>query len=170
MSLYQKIAAFFKPVEVKAALTEEEEAVRRRRLQEDPGAFVYEEDGFCYPFEDGDKWLNYMVLYERDDCILPESNKFYAWFRGVPPMVIVQLFEEQGWAIRKAGWTEWEMTNTWSELHVEPDSEGVLLNGLVAWHPNNVEILDQLMDGVGAAYQYEIYDAEKNLLLERRCL
>jgi len=98
----------------------------------------------------------------------PEENNFYASFGSVPLLTIIKLFEHLGWAVRKAGWTEWEMTNAWSELHLEPDSFGVLLNGAVAFHPDTIDILNGLLDRVGAAYQYEFYDDQKNLLLEKR--
>lgn len=110
---------------------------------------------------------SYMVLYERPDHVLPDFSNFYASFYDIPPLLIISFFEGQGWSIRKAGWTQWEMTNAWAELHLEPDNQGVLLNGRVVFHPANITVLDQLLNKVGS-YQYEFYDAEKKLLLERR--
>ena len=98
----------------------------------------------------------------------PEENNFYASFGIVPLLSIVRLFENQGWTIRKAGWTEWEMTNPWSELHLESGNQGVLLNGAVAFRPDTIDSLNYLLDRVGAAYQYEFYDDQKNLLLEKK--
>ena len=110
---------------------------------------------------------NYTILYEREDSKVPEEGNFYAFFYNIDPLAIVKMFEEHGWATRKAGWTEWELTNVWSELNVEPSSSGVLLNGAVVFHPDNIAILDRLLDALAKAYQYEFYDAQKNLLLER---
>jgi len=104
----------------------------------------------------------------QQDAKIPEGNNFSASFSNIDPFIVVKMFERNGWAIRKAGWEEWELTNTWSELHVEPSSLGLLLNGSVAFHPDNIAILDRLLDTLGEDFQYEFYDARKNLLLERR--
>ena len=238
MGLYRKIADLFRLPIPTNAITNTEQVLQSQQLQEDPGKFIYEDDGFLYPFKDRDeklKWAaierivgykldlmttdeicldifsgswkityseslpgwyqlliklqqvfpsipanwdghimqppfatNYTVLYEREDRILPQSINFYAWLDSKSPITVVTIFEEQGWGIRKAGWTEWEMINTWSELHLEPDSEGILLNGLVALHPDNMGILNQLLDRLGVAFQYEFYDAQKQVLLEKR--
>ncbi len=105
------------------------------------------------------------ILYQQLPAGKPEDNNFYASVGSVPLPTIIKLFDDQGWAIRKTGWTEWEMTNAWSELHRESSGLGVLLNGAVAFHTDTINILNGLLDRVGAACQYEFYDAQKNLLL-----
>lgn len=237
MSFYRKITSLFQPSKNTVSFTEAEKALRWQLLQEDMGEFVFEEDGFRYPFKEHaeklkwadierivaykldlmatdevcvelfsgnwkitfseslpgwyqfvkklnmafpslpDDWdwqitkppfaTNYTVLYEREDRKMPESTNFYASLKSKAPEAIVALFEELAWAVSKAGRTEWEITNTWAELHLQPDNEGLLLNGLVAYHPDNVAILNQLLDRLGVSYQYEFYDAEKNLLVEK---
>jgi hypothetical protein len=71
------------------------------------------------------------------------------------------------WKVRKSGWTEVECFNNWSELNLEPDSQGLLLNGRVAFHPDNIAKLDRLLDSLGIAFQYEFYDSGKQLLLKK---
>jgi hypothetical protein len=41
-------------------------------------------------------------------------------------------------------------------------------NGRVAFHPDNVAILNKLLDRVGVPYRYEFYDARKQVLVEKR--
>lgn len=237
MSFYRKITSLIQPSKNIVSFTEAEKALRWQQLQEDLGEFVYEEDGFRYPFKEHDeklKWTdierivaykpdlmtmdelcvelfsgnwkityseslpgwyqfvkklnmafpslpddwdwriiqppfatNYTVLYEREDRKMPESTNFYASLKCKAPEAIVVLFEEPAWTTRKAGRTEWEITNSWAELHLEPCHDGLLLNGLVAYHPDNVTILNRLLDRSGVSYQYEFYDVEKNLLIEK---
>jgi hypothetical protein len=237
MSFYRKITSFLRPSSDAVSSKNAKGSLRWQKLQEDLGKFVYEGDGFTYPFNkqisklrwadierlvvykldlfatdeiclnifsDGrkitwsestpgwyqfiaklqlifpaipDNWdgkivkppfaANYTVLYEREDRIMPAGNNFFASFRSVTPLAIEKVFQDQGWTSRKAGWTELELVNIWSELHAEEDGQGALLNGQVAFHPGNIEILNDLLDKLGP-YQYEFYDAEKNLLLERR--
>ncbi len=238
MGFYRKITSFLQSSKTTASFTDAERALRWQQLQDDPGKFIYEADGFRYPFKERDEklnwsaierivaykedWMtvdeicldilsggwtitfseslpgwyqlliklkqvfpaipenwdgeiiqpafatNYTVLYEREDRQMPQSNNFYAWLASNDPLTIIAVFEEQGWGVRKAGRTEWELTNVWSKLHIEPNDRGILLNGEVAFHPDNVAIMDSLLDKEGVAYQYEFYNAEKELLLERK--
>ncbi len=238
MSFYKKLASLFVRSSTTASLTEVEKNLRWRRLQDDVGQFIYEDDGFRYPFKDHDEKLNwadveritgykmdlmttdeicmeifsgdwkysfsestpgwyqllvklkivfpsipdnwdgkimlppfatnFTVLYEREDHQRPESNNFYAWLKIKSPEFVAEIFQQASWKIRKSGWVEWEMSNDWSELHLEADSDGVLLNGLVAFHPGNVAELDRVVASLKAAYQYEFYDSQKQVLLERR--
>jgi hypothetical protein len=110
---------------------------------------------------------NFRVLYEREDSQMPETTNFYAWLRLKNPELVTTKFQQASWHIHKSGRTEWEMSNTWAELHLEPDSDGLLLNGLVAFHPSNVDQLDRMLAGLRVPYKYEYYDNEKQLLLEK---
>ena len=238
VDFYRKIASFFQPSIKVLPLTEAEKSLLRQQLREEMGQFIYEEDGFRYPFKEHDdklKWssverivaykldlvatdeicldilsdgwkityteslagwyvllaklkeafpaipdnwyvqvmhspfaTNYTVLYEREDRRMPESTNFYASLKIKSPEIVVAIFQGMSWAIRNSGWTEWEMSNTWSELHLEQGGEGLLLNGLVAFHPHNIASLDELLDRIGVAYQYEYYDNQGQLLLERK--
>jgi len=145
MSFYRKITSLVQPSKNTVSFTEAEKAFRQQ--QEDLSKVGDEENG------------------PRNT--LPEFTNFYASLKCKDPGTILSRFEEPAWAIRKAGQTEWEMTSSWAQLHLEPDHEGFLLNGLVAYHPDNGAILNQLLDRIGVSYRYELYDAEKNLLLEK---
>jgi hypothetical protein len=147
MSFYRKISSLIQPSKNTVSFTEAEKALRQQQQQEDLGKFVNEEDRLRYT--------------------LPAFTNFYASLKCKDSEKIIAQFEEPDWAIRKAGRSEWEMTNNWAELHLGPDHEGLLLNGLVAYHPDNIAILNQLLDSIGVSYRYEFYDAEKNLLIEK---
>ena len=110
---------------------------------------------------------NLAVLYEREDRIMPEANNFYASFRGIPKELIKDALEKNDWTSRKAGWTDTELFNSWTMLLLEGDDDEPLLNGVVAFHKNNTAILDKIFDDLGVPYQYEFYDDQKNILLER---
>ena len=110
---------------------------------------------------------NFTVLYEREDRMMPESTNFYAWLDTTSTESVTSIFEQNAWTVRKPGWDEQEFFNNWSELHLEPDSQGLVLNGLVAFHPANIVKLDQLLNTLGVAYQYEFYDSGKQLLLKK---
>ena len=108
---------------------------------------------------------NYTILYEREDRILPESTNFYCFLQSKDPQTVISVFPNSNWYVRKSGRAEWELISTWAELCLMPDHDGLLLNGLVAFHPNNITQLDQLLDKAEVHYQYEYYDEQKNLLL-----
>ena len=110
---------------------------------------------------------NYTVLYEREDCVLPKSNNFYCSLRTKDPQSVIAIFRDFRWYVCKSGKAEWEFQTTWAELSLERNHDGLLLNGRVAFHPNNVNRLDQLLDKIGVYYQYEYYDEEKVLLHSR---
>ncbi|HEY4289624.1 MAG TPA: hypothetical protein VGN00_21130 [Puia sp.] len=108
------------------------------------------------------------MLYEREDRVMPAENNFYAFIKNSGPVEVAAIFEEQGWFLRKAGWTELEVRNSWSEICLNEDGRGTLLNGQVAFHPNNIDIIQGVMEKIGGVYQFEFYDEQKNLLLERQ--
>jgi len=238
MGLLSKLTDWFRSGLVNPTSPEplsEEAKQRWHRLEVDPGKFVYQEDGFTYPFNDGVtkiKWTdierisaykadrftydeicmeitsggltwtlnedtpgwyqllkrladvfpsipkewdwdivqpafatNYIILYEREDRMLPESTNFYCFLRSKDTQSILSVFPNSNWYVRKSGWAEWELISTWAELDLMQAHDGLLLNGRVAFHPNNVAQLDQLLDKVGVYYQYEYYDEHKDLLL-----
>lgn len=218
--------------------SKEKARLRWEQLQEEIGAFDYEEGGFSYPFENGAsvvRWAevdrivgyrldlmtvdeicielhigdrairfiestpgwyqfmkrlkaifpaipngwdwdvvkrpfaaNYTVLYEREGGDLPSTNNFYASLSRVDLTVVCPAFEKAGWTIRKAGWEEMEARNNWSEINIVKDRHGVLLNGRVAFRAGMMEVLDGVLYGIGSAYQYEVYDEEKQVLREKR--
>ena len=238
MGFLSKFTDLFRPEpsnQVPPKLPDTNPKIDWQQRKEDPGKFVYEEDGFTYPFNDSVtkiKWTDierisaykadrftydticmkitsggltwtlnedtpgwyqllkrladvfpsipkewdwdivqppfathYTILYEREDRILPESTNFYCFLRSKDPQSVLLVFPNSNWHVRKSGWTEWELISTWAELNLDLTSDGLLLNGLVAFHPNNITQLDQLLDKVGVYYQYEYYDEQKNLLL-----
>jgi hypothetical protein len=52
MGYFRKITALVQPSKGTVSFAEAEQALHWQRLQEDLGEFVYEEDGFSYPFKE----------------------------------------------------------------------------------------------------------------------
>lgn len=51
---------------------------------------------------------------------------------------------------------------------LEDSASELLLHGIVAYHPDNIRLLDNIFDSLGVFYQYEIYDDQGVLLLEKK--
>ncbi|HLZ86469.1 MAG TPA: hypothetical protein VKQ52_04500, partial [Puia sp.] len=111
---------------------------------------------------------NYTVLYEREARGLPGRYNFYASLERADPAAVAAAFENQGWAMRKSGGEEMEANLSWGEISIVKDKQEVLLNGRVDFRPDHVEDLHHLLDGIAGVYQYEFYDEEGRVLLERR--
>jgi AAA+ ATPase superfamily predicted ATPase len=114
------------------------------------------------PFE-----TNLTLLYEREDRVMPQKTNFYAAFSGTSKKAIISAFEQQEWTCRKKNWlSEFVLFNSWSELNLHGDENDPLLNGLVAYHPDNIAILDRIFDVAGGLFMYEFYDEHDNILAE----
>ena len=99
---------------------------------------------------------------------IPEQNNFYASFKGVSKGTVKEVLEKNGWTSRNCSWTDYELTNNWSELVLEGDDGEPLLNGAVVYVDKSIEILDEIFKTLGGYFAYEFYDDNKNLLLEKR--
>lgn len=106
------------------------------------------------------------MLLNRQE--LPEQNNFYASFTGVSKGKVKDVLEKNGWSSRNCSWTDYELTNDWSELVLEGDAEEPLLNGSVVFVDKNIEVLDRVFKTLGGYFVYEFYDDDKNLVLEKR--
>ena len=62
---------------------------------------------------------------------MPGGNNFYASFSNVDKEHLKKVFELEGWISRKVTWTDFELTNNWSELILEGEDNCPLLNGLL---------------------------------------
>lgn len=111
---------------------------------------------------------NLIILYQREDRDVPEENNFYAAFKNIDKTRLKNLFEQNGWSIRKSGFKDFELMNSWAELILEGNENEPLLNGKVAFHKNNIILLDNLFNAVGGEHLYEFYDKEKNCIYEKK--
>lgn len=111
---------------------------------------------------------NLTILYQRADRKMPEENNFYASFSNISKTKLKDLFEQNDWTIRKSSWTDFEIGNSWTEFILEGNYNEPLLNGKVAFHKDNILLLDKLFSSLGGRYVYEFYDKDKNLLLEKK--
>ncbi|MEO6253811.1 MAG: hypothetical protein ABIO79_10920 [Ferruginibacter sp.] len=96
-----------------------------------------------------------------------EKNNFYASFSNVDKEYIKKAFEKEGWNLRKASWTDYELSNRWSELILEGENDSPLLNGAIYFCQENLEILDKIFMSLKGEFQYEFYDENKNLILQK---
>lgn len=111
---------------------------------------------------------NLTILYQRADREMPEENNFYTSFSSISKTRLKDLFEQNDWTIRKSGLTDFEFGNSWTELILEGSDYEPLLNGRVAFHKDNILLLDKLFNSLGGQYVYEFYNKDKNLLLQKR--
>lgn len=99
---------------------------------------------------------------------LLQQNSFYASFRTVGMKQIKDALEGNGWHSRKAGCSEFELTNERSELILEGGAYEQLLHGAVVFDKAVLEALDKLFSSLGADFVYAFYDDNKHLLFEKR--
>jgi hypothetical protein len=111
---------------------------------------------------------NLTILYQRADREIPEENNFYASFSNISKTRLKDLLEQNDWTIRKSSWTDFEFGNSWTELMLEGSDNEPLLNGRVAFHKDNIILLDKLFNSLGGQYIYEFFDKDKNLILEKK--
>ena len=65
-----------------------------------------------------------------DESYQDLPNNFYGSLAGPPPAGdVAEALYHAGWNVRKASWTEYEVSNTWAELLIIPKG---LVAGVVA--------------------------------------
>ncbi|NNV57157.1 hypothetical protein [Limnovirga soli] len=111
--------------------------------------------------------LNLKVLYQRTDREIPDENNFYASFSYTTKTKIKELLELNNWTVRKSGSTDFEFENSWTTLTLEGNDNEPLLNGMVAFHNDNIMLLNRLFNALACEYVYEFYDKDNNLILEK---
>lgn len=105
------------------------------------------------PFE-----YNLTTIYERADRIMPAKSNFYSVIKNKIEEDIIYVFQKNGWTTRKTSMMGCELTNSWTELTLENDNGELLLHGFIAYHPNNVTVIKQLLDSLYCAYKFEFYN------------
>lgn len=100
--------------------------------------------------------------------VRPMYNNFYADFSGVTATAVKELLVKHGWCVRTSSSTEVELVCSWAELMLQESGNEPLLSGIVAFHENNLAVLDNIFSQSGGGYRYEFYDEEHNLILEKK--
>jgi hypothetical protein len=111
---------------------------------------------------------NWKALYQRADRVLTLYNNFYADFSGVTATVVKELLVQHGWRVRTSSSTEVELVCSWAELMLQESGNEPLLSGIVAFHEDNLALLDNIFSQSGGGYRYEFYDEEHQLILEKK--
>jgi hypothetical protein len=104
------------------------------------------------------------TIYERADRIMPDQSNFHASVLGLSQEELCYVFQKQGWTIRKSSMTKYELANSWTELALKTNLEGLLLDGRVVYHPDIVKMLQAIFDRLNQPYKWEFYDKDKQLL------
>jgi hypothetical protein len=104
---------------------------------------------------------NLTTIYERADRKMPSRSNFYSVIKDKTKEDLNYIFQKQGWTIRKSSMTDFEIQNSWAELVLQSNNEGLLLRGLVAYHPDNIKIIRQFFSSLKCAYKFEFYDNDQ---------
>lgn len=117
------------------------------------------------PFE-----YNLTTVYERIDRKMPQQSNFFSVIEGSTKEEVSYLFQKEGWKIHKPSMKAYQLSNSWTELVLDTDSNGssLLLHGLVAYFPDNVKALETIFDRLECPYKFEFYDEQNELQFEKK--
>jgi len=104
------------------------------------------------------------TIYERADRKMPSKSNFYSVIKDKTKEDVNYIFQKQGWTIRKSSMKDFEIQNSWTELVLQSDQESLLLHGLVAYHPDNIKIIEELFASLDCGYKFEFYDNDQIVL------
>lgn len=99
--------------------------------------------------------------------LMREQNNFYASFYNIDKLKIKEAFERKGWVSGRAGWSDFELSNAWSELLLGGDADKPLLCGAVDYHLESLEMLQKIFVELEGKYQFEFYDENKSLIHQK---
>lgn len=82
---------------------------------------------------------------------------------GADPEDVAHLFVGIDWRARQASWTAYEVENTWAQLEIDRDSEGVtLMSGVM--DPERFEHLAGVLEELGLRYSLELMSEDNQLM------
>jgi hypothetical protein len=113
------------------------------------------------PFE-----YNLTTIYERNDRKIPSKSNFFSVIENKSKEELTYLFQNNGWSIHKSSMSNYQFENSWADLVLNNDKEGLLLHGLMAYHPENVKIIKEIFDNLNCPYKFEFYN-EYNEIVEQ---
>lgn len=100
---------------------------------------------------------NSMTIYEREDRAMPERNNFYSELFLQSTEAVIIKFQNEDWSVNKCSFTDFEMTNNWSELVLAKTDNNLLLHGAVAYHQDNINMIKNILDSFNCGYNIEFY-------------
>lgn len=117
------------------------------------------------PFE-----YNLTTVYERIDRRMPRQSNFFSVINGKTKEEAGNFFQQAGWKIHKPSMKAYQLSNSWTDLVLDTENDGnsLLIHGLVAYHPANVNALQTLFDRLECPYKFEFYDEQHQLLFEKK--
>jgi hypothetical protein len=102
-----------------------------------------------------------------DDPI--RTNFYSSLHTDISRKQIAELYETNGWKVRKCSWVDYEISCAWAELVIEAENP-ILMHGIVADVATRVEELIAPLRSKGIQFSCECYGPEpdRELLLEIR--
>jgi hypothetical protein len=98
---------------------------------------------------------------------IPDQNNLYGTISGIESKkALADIFEANGWTIRKSTWTDFEVSTVWAEITIEGEDKTTLINGVI--DPKMFDDFRQFLDSLRIGYSIELYDDKKILLKEMR--
>jgi hypothetical protein len=97
---------------------------------------------------------------------IPERNNLYGSIASNWAMAkLAELFEADGWTVRKCSATDYELSCPFAELVLERDHP-VLLHGAVAEVGQNAQRIAAVLRKAGLTFSLECYAPDHRLLTE----
>lgn len=86
----------------------------------------------------------------------------YGNIKGLSKSEIASLFERNGWYKRKCSWTDYEIQNNWSELVIEGDDFDCLINGILDYSIERIDIIKEILSITEiSSFNLELYDEDE---------
>lgn len=104
-------------------------------------------------------------MSDTSDPVPDTSNFFSSLTTDLSRGEVVALFGDQGWHVRKCGWTEYEVRCAWAELVIEAETP-ILMHGPVADVLKNAAVICQILSAAKVSFTAESYDEAHELLEE----
>lgn len=109
---------------------------------------------------------NHTKIYERTDRIMPPKSNFYSIIYGKTKEKLSAVFENNGWVIRRSSMNNFSFENSWTALDLDQDDDSLLLHRIVAYHSDNVKIINQIFSNLNTSYRFEFYDENIEIIEE----
>ena len=97
---------------------------------------------------------------------MPSKSNFYSVIKGKTIDDVNNVFQKHNWTIRKSSFSGYEYRNSWAELVLENNYDDLLLHGIIAYHINNVQVIQELFNNFNCSYKFEFYD-NNDLIIEQ---
>jgi hypothetical protein len=96
---------------------------------------------------------------------IPNQNNLYGTIFDIESKkILADMFEANGWSIRKSTWTDFEIRTDWGEIVIENEDQNPFINGAI--DPTMFDNFRLLLDFLKIKYSIEFYDDQGTLIKE----